>query len=131
MDIPSNLLEQISDVKELEISYRMLHDSAYLNDESTNSTIEIPFYSLIDKYKDILNDIVITVNLDDRLSRQYLFNPKLLSYHLYGTVELWSEILRLNNLAFISEFKPVQVKIYDPNKLKPFLNEILILESKV
>lgn len=131
MAIPSNLTEQIRNVKDLEISYRMLHNNAYIVDSTSNRTIEIPFESLINKYKNILNDITIKVKFDDRLSRQYLFNPKLLSYDLYNTVELWSELLRLNNWSSISEFKPVQIKIYDPNKLKAFLNEILILEEKV
>lgn len=131
MAIPRNMTEQIENVKELEISYRMLHNSIYVNDEYSGKKIEIPFESLINKYKNILSNIIVTVKLDERLSRYYLYNPKLLSQDLYETVELWSELLRLNNWSSIVEFKPVKIKIYDPARLKEFLNEILILEGKV
>ena len=129
--IPRNLIEQIDNIKDLEISYRMFHNNAIITDSTSDKKIEIPFESLISKYKYILSDIIITVDLDNKLSRQYLYNPKLLSYDLYGTVELWSELLRLNNWSSIVEFKPVKIKIYDPRRLKSFLNEILILENKI
>lgn len=131
MPIPKDLVEQINTVKELEISYRVFNNSAKLKDISSNRTIEIPFESLIGKYKDILVNLIITVNLDDKLRRQYLYNPKLLSYDLYNTTELWAELLRLNNWSSIVEFKPIKIKIYDPYRLKSFLNEILILEEKI
>ena len=125
MSIPSNLTEQIENVKDLEISYRMLHNNAILNNQVSNIKIEIPFESLITKYKHILSDITISVKFDDVLARQYLYQPKLLSYDLYKTTELWSELLRLNNWSSITQFKPNNtIKIYDPNRLKAFLNEI-------
>jgi hypothetical protein len=132
MTIPSSITEQVDTVKDLEISYRMLHNFAILNNESSSIKTEIPFESLVNKYRDILSKIVINVNLDDKLSRRYLYQPKLLSYDLYNTVELWAELLRLNNWTTITQFKPInKIKIYDPNKLKAFLNEILILEEKL
>lgn len=131
MSIPVSLSEQIETVKDLEISYRMLHNNAIITDIETGRKIEIPFISLLNKYKYILTDITTTIRFDERLTRYYLFKPKLLSYDLYGTVELWSEIMRLNNWSSITEFKPHKVKVYDPGKLKAFLNEILILEEKI
>lgn len=131
MSIPSSITEQIESVKDLELSYRILHNNILVFCEKTQNIIEIPFQSLVDKYRDVLEKIVISVNLDDRLSRHYLFKPKLLSYDLYGTVELWSEILRLNHLTSMTQFKLSNIKIYDPYQLKTYLNEILILENKV
>jgi hypothetical protein len=131
MAIPSSITEQIVDVKDLELSYRMLHNNATIYDINNNTKINLPFESVVNKYKDILTDIVAIINLDDRLARHYLFKPKMLSYDLYGTVELWSELLRLNNWSSISEFKPVRIKIYDPARFKSYLNEILILEEKI
>ncbi len=128
---PRNMLEQISDAKDLEISYRELHNKATISDVSSGRKIEIPFESLVNKYKHVLNDLIITVSLDDKLARYYLFKPKLLSQDLYGIVELWHVLLKLNNWTSISEFKPVTIKIYDPHRLKAFLNEILILEGKI
>ena len=62
MEIPSNLREQISTIKDSEISYRMLHNNAVVNDINSNIKFEIPFESLINKYRDVLSNIVITIN---------------------------------------------------------------------
>jgi len=131
MAIPSTMIEQIEFVDGLEISYRMLHNEAILNDINSNKKIEIPFVSLVNKYKYVLTDIVVKVKLDDILARQYLYQPKMLSYDLYGTTELWAELLRLNHCSSISEFKPTNIRIYNPSKLKSMINEILILEKKI
>jgi hypothetical protein len=131
--IPANMEEQIDQIKKLEISYRKLHDTAIIqNKDSTAGNIEIPFQSILAKYKNFLNTIVITVDFDDDLSRRYLYNPKLMSYEFYGTVEFWAELLRLNHCSSTVMFKPKDgVKFYDINRLKTFINEIMILEKVI
>lgn len=129
---PPTLTQQISDIKSYEISYRELHTKAVINDYSTKNTIGIPFLNIISKYKDNLTDIIIEVELDDIQQRDYLYQPKKLSEFLYGTTELWFELLRLNHFPSISDFKPGNVvKIYDPGNFKEYINEILILEKLV
>lgn len=129
---PSTLTQQISEIKSYEISYRTLHTKAIISDYSTGNNIGIPFLNIISKYKDNLTDIIIEVELDDIQQRDYLYQPKKLSEFLYGTTELWFELMRLNYFPSVSDFKPGNtIKIYDPMRFKEYINEILILEELV
>ena len=131
MSIPSTITEQVYEAKSLDISYRTLHPAAVILDEQTGRNIQIPFSSLINKYKDFLHEIIIEIPLSEKEKEIYMFKPKMLSEDLYGTTELWDTILILNNVVSVSEFKPDVVKVYDHNRLKKYINEILILEELV
>ena len=129
MDIPSTMTEQVESAKNLEISYRILHPPITLHNEETDINIEIPFSSLMNKYRDYLSDIIIEVPLDDVLQNKYRFKPKMISSEIYGTTELWDTILILNHCFRVAEFKPKVLKVYDPNRLKEYINTILIIEG--
>ena len=131
MKIPASMDEQIADIKDLDISYRILHPAAIIRDEYTSRNIRIPFSSLTSKYSNFLSTIIVEIELDADEQVEYLFKPKALSNYLYGTTEFWNDLLILNNAYSTSEFKPTTVKIYDPNKFKKYINEILILEDIV
>lgn len=131
MSIPATLTEQVNRAEKWEISYRTLHPSATLKDEFSGKNIEIPFSSLTNKYRNFLSRIVRTTTLDDKLKARYKQRPKLVSYDLYGTTELWNDILILNNCFSTVEFQPTVIKAYNPEQLKEYLNEILILEGLV
>lgn len=131
MSIPVTITEQINDAEKWEISYRTLHPSAILKDEFSSRNIEIPFSSLTNKYRHFLSKIVRTTTLDEKLQARYKQRPKLVSYDLYGTTELWNDILILNNCFSTIEFNPVTIKAYNPDKLKEYINEILILEKLI
>ena len=129
--IPANMEEHIEQIKKLEISYRNLHRTAIIeNRDEALGNIEIPFQSIFSKYRNFLKDIVLVVDLDDALSQRYMYNPRLMSYDIYGTVELWDELLRLNHCTSEVMFKPREnVRFYDTNMLKSYINEIMILEK--
>lgn len=129
MAIPSTMSKQISEAEDLELSYRVLHPSAILHDDMTNSNIKIPFSSLTNKYKDFLSKIIITIDLTDEMELKYRYKPKAVSQDLYNTTEFWNDILILNNCFSTYQFTPKKLKIYDPENLKKYLNEILILEK--
>lgn len=129
---PATITKQISNIKSYEISYRTLHTKAIVNDYITGDSIGIPFMNIIDKYKDNLIPIITEAELTDTEQRDYMYQPKKLSEYLYGTTELWFELLRLNHAPSISDFKPGNIiKIYDPDSFKEYINEILILEELV
>lgn len=128
---PATMTEQISNIKSMEISYRVLHPTMKLTDKQSGRTIEIPFMSLVNKYKDFLSKAVEEVELDDALQLKYQYNPKGVSFDLYGTTELWDVILILNNAKSIIDFTPKKLKYYNSSKLKPLLNELMILEGAV
>ena len=115
MAMPASMTDQIENVKNYELSYRILHPSANLVDEFSSRNIQIPFSSLTNKYKDFLSKIVVTRELDDELQNKYRYRPKMVSFDLYGTCEFWNDILILNECFSTYEFKPTTLKFYDPN----------------
>ena len=132
MNIPASMNEQIENAKSLEISYRTLHEQAILKDKISGRNIQIPFSSFTNKYKDFLNTIIVDVSLTDEERAKYRYRPKMVSYDLYNTTEFWNDLLIINNFFSLSEFQPGEtLKVYDPNKLKDYINEIMINEKLV
>ena len=132
MNIPASMNEQIENAKSLEISYRTLHEQAILKDKISGRNIQIPFSSFTNKYKDFLNTIIVEVSLTDEERAKYRYKPKMVSYDLYNTTEFWNDLLIINNFFSLSEFQHREtMKVYDPNKLKDYINEIMIIEKLV
>lgn len=127
--IPATITDQVEEAQELEISYRALHPDAILNNVESNHSIRIPFSSIVNKYKDLLSNIIITQDLTPEEQIQYQYQPKRFSEDTYGSTEFWDTLLILNNCKSVIDFKPKMVKLYDPNKLKTYLNEIMIIED--
>jgi hypothetical protein len=131
-NIPATMGEQIEEAESLEISYRVLHPAAYLHDKESDTTIRVPFSSIINKYKDYLSNIIIEKELSAADQKKYQYSPKALSDKIYGTTELWDTLLVLNGCESIIDFKPTDfVKIYDPARLKSYLNEVMIIEERL
>ena len=129
MIVPATIPEQVSLAKDMEISYRTLHPSLVISNVKDDDVIRVPYSSIINKYKDFLSTIVVEIKLDDAMREKYMYKPKMVSNELYGTTELWSEILILNNAYSVIEFTPRVLKCYDPNRFKSFINEIILLED--
>ena len=129
MEIPSTMTEQVKNIEKLDISYRILHPSITIKDEASGNNIEIPFSSLTNKYREFLKSIIISIELDDAFMLKYRFKPKMISEELYGTTEFWNDILILNNCFRTCDFQPRVLKVYNPKKLKSYINQILILEG--
>ena len=129
MIVPATVPEQVSLAKDMEISYRTLHPSLVISNVKNDDVIRVPYSSIINKYKDFLSTIVVEIKLDDAMREKYMYKPKMVSNELYGTTELWSEILILNNAYSVIEFRPRVLKCYDPNRFKSFINEIILLED--
>ena len=128
--IPATITEQVANAKDMEISYRTLHPSVLLHDIQSNRTIRIPYASITNKYKHFLHQIIATFDMYEEDKEIYMFNPKRLSYDLYGTTELWNDLLLLNHCISAATFKPDKnFSCYDPNKFKSVLNEIIIIEE--
>ena len=131
MEIPSTMPEQVSLIKDMEISYRTLHPAVIMYDKDSDRRIRFPFSSIVNKYKDFLHEIIMDIELNAEEQAMYLYKPKLLSEDLYGTTELWDTILILNDCQSVIDFKPTTVSIYDPEQFKLYLNEIMLIEESI
>lgn len=59
---------------------------------------------LLDDYVDDLLDMTVDVDVTSEEVQRYKYNPKMLSYDLYGSTAFFYVILRLNNLCNIHDF---------------------------
>lgn len=123
----STIQELIDSVKDMEVSYRNLHSNIYIN--NGKDIIKIPYKSIIREYLPFFESIVVELPLTPAEVVDYRYKPKKLSYDLYGTTELWSSLLELNNIYSVIEFDLEKVKVFDPKELPKLLNEVLILED--
>lgn len=98
---------------------------------ANNRKMLLNFENLIVKYMPELKNIKTKVTLSNPEYAKYKFNPKVLSYDIYGTTELWFLILEANELHSITEFNSNVIYLYNPeiiDKLIRILN--LEVDSK-
>ena len=68
---------------------------------------------ILDRYYRELEKYKVWYSLDNRQYMRYRLNPKLLSYDLYGTTELWFLILHANEMVSVGEFDKKSFYIYN------------------
>lgn len=127
--IPSTMGEFIDTIEDMDISYRVLHDRCAIYTPKRKRIATISLTSLVNKYRDALKSIIIELELDDVEQARYMYQPKTVSEEVYGTTEFWDIILVLNGFKSISTFVPKTLKLYDPDKLKSYINEIMLIEN--
>lgn len=113
----------VKDGKDLAISHSKL--CLKLRDGDVIS----PYQSLVCKYYYALVPFMKEVTLSDSDYLKYKNNPKKLSQDLYGTPELWSSLLYINNTVSIADFKKKKIKIFTSDILTK-LEELLVLSEE-
>lgn len=78
----------------------------------TGKKLLVNFENLIIKYMPELKELKVKVSLSNEEYSRYKFNPKLLSFDLYGTTELWFLILEANELHTISQFDSKTIYLF-------------------
>ena len=85
--------------------------------------------NIADKYAVELEENKRSIELNTKEYYKYRYNPKLLSYDIYGTTELWFFILMANELYSISEFNLKKLVLYDASIISKF-NKMLELDQE-
>lgn len=124
----STIRDTIRYGKDLDITHEKLFYKSTINTVKTNRKIIVNHESVINKYYYIFLKYTYEVDLTDIEYLHYRYQPKLFCYETYGTTELWSLLLKVNNLTSCREFTLQKLRIFDLNILD-IINEILILES--
>ena len=130
----STLDELINYIKGEDISYRNLHTPIYIRTNSRltdeTDTFLIPYKSIMLNYMSYFRECVLTITMSENEKIEYRYKPKRLSNKLYGTTELWSSLLELNNMISIIDFNlEKDIKVFEPKKFKELLNEVMIQEG--
>ena len=85
--------------------------------------------NIADKYSAELEENKKIVEFTTKEYYKYRYNPKLLSYDVYGTTELWFFILMANEIYTITEFDLRNVKMFDAAIISK-LNRMLELDKE-
>ena len=129
MALPTTMPDAIKLQEERIINYRILNKYTKMHNIETDDNLIIPIDSIVNKYRNFLEDSVKTTKMTDEEWFTYILRPKSLSLRLYGTTEFWHVLLLLNGCKSTIDFDLKTVKYYDRRTLYTKLNEILIIEG--
>lgn len=112
--------------KALDLSHSKLHTKTSFT--SSNDKVVINYTSILDKYYELIKLQTVDLVMTDMEASKYRFQPKRFCMDTYNTPELWSLLLRVNNLTSATQFVNKKIKAFGP-KIFDVLNEIIILEE--
>lgn len=116
------LPEEVNSAKNIEMSHNKFQMKA-ITDGSVHAVA-----SIFSKYHYILNPYIFTTTLSEEDYHKYYQKPKLLSYDLYGTPELWSGLLYINNMVSVTNFTKRTIKIFNTG-IMTAITEIMTVYS--
>ena len=114
-------------------SYRadeMTIDAFYLQDvfeDKSGGKMIVNGSPILPKYMPELRSIVEKHELTDDEYYRWRFNPKRMSYDLYGTTELWTLLLDINELTSVTQFNTRVLKVF-PASIIDRLQRVINLE---
>ncbi len=114
----------ISSGKALGISESSMAFKTVVNDE-----IAIPYYNVITKFYPILKNYIETVTMTEDEFFKYKCRPNYYCFAQYGTPELASSLLYINNMDSATKFKNTTFKRFKSNILT-IINELMSLNEK-
>ena len=97
--------------------------------KSRYGEVTVPTQTLICRYYDSLKSYIIDKTLTKDEQNRYKYNPRFLSYDLYGTPELWADILYINNMVSVAEFNKSSIKVFSTSIIDAIIEIKLIVEN--
>lgn len=88
----------------------------------------IPYEDIFHRYRTDLETFVEHRELTEKEKRRWFYNPKIMSYDLYNTTELWFTIIELNEIYSGTQLNMSPIKYYSP-KIIQLLSRINALEK--
>lgn len=127
--LPSDISTQITNGQKEKISHLSLSYKSPTTNMRTKEKIIVPTDYILTGYTGILQDYITTKTFTTEELMSYKFKPKLFCLDTYGTIELWSSILRINSMVSATDFNKQTIKIYT-NDILEVINKILIAEKQ-
>lgn len=101
----------------------MKYENLTLYDKSSEGNV-IPSYNILNDYIDELKELCQNTLMSNEEFARFKYKPKLLSYEVYGSQELYFIILMLNGIPSIKEFNKPRLKMLSPKILNDVLSYI-------
>lgn len=120
VDETYNLPAEVDVGKDVELSFGNMQFKARKENMVT------PYQTLIGRFYHILTPYIVTKEYTEKEYWRYYQKPRLLSYDLYGTPELWSGLLYINNMVSTAKFTKQSVKVFTTGIIEA-LQEIMTI----
>ncbi|MCM1219762.1 MAG: hypothetical protein NC548_35215 [Lachnospiraceae bacterium] len=86
----------------------------------------MPYQSLIGKYSRALGKYIVDYTLTEDEWKRYYQKPKMFCMDKYGTPELWSGLLYINNMRSVVNFTKRSIKVFTQD-IRTAINEIITI----
>ena len=86
-------------------------------------------HNLIYDYEDEFKNATLTIDMTDAEYNKYRFKPKLLSYDVYGSTEIFFVVLFINGMCSIKDFDRKTIKLIKKDTMIRLLEEIYNAEQ--
>lgn len=124
----TNKIEHTHTLQEFILMGRAVDVYDYLKFAMTENHdgMKVVIHNVLDDYVADMKDQAFQIHLTSKQVDEYKYNPKKLSYRLYGTTTLYHIILKLNNLANAHEFslKSGKLLLFTPSVMKEVVSSI-------
>lgn len=115
--------------KDLYISEDTMSYKEKIPMQESEDNIIIRFHNIITQHIDALKDYITDLEFDDGEYYNYLYQPKLFCYEAYGTPELATSILYINNMTSATEFNKKKLKVFTTDIIDAINELFSILEE--
>lgn len=95
------------------------------NEKNVLIAINNVIYDYFDELKSLCKDVELT----DAELLKYKYKPKLLSYDVYGSTQLYFIIMMINGMYDIKDFKRKRIKLIYKDDLSAFLKQVGTAEN--
>jgi len=110
------------------VSTSITYDKLLYKAKSSDGDI-VSLYNVLSDYYDELMSISVLATMNEKHYQEFMYKPKLLSYWLYGTTELFFVLLLLNNISNAKQFDFKTLRIIKPEDLPQVLSYIYATEQ--
>ena len=86
-------------------------------------------HNVIYDYEEEFKKVSLDVEMTNEELNKYIYKPKLLSYDLYGSTELYFVILFINGIYDIKDFNKRNIKLLKKDTMKEILEAIYNAEQ--
>lgn len=117
----------ISSAPTTKISY----ESLSIIESMSGGENELITYNVLNDYIEELEELAVWVELDDIEHMRYIYKPKLLSYDIYGSTELYFVIMYMNNICNVKEFNLKKIKMLKMEVMEDFLSSVYNSEKEM
>ena len=124
------ITQQITRGKNLKITDKNLRLEQLVKLDN-NTVVILNMDTVMIKYRDEIKKYIKRYSLSQEDCRKYDYKPHLLSYEIYGSIELVPFILQINNMVSVTEFTNLDngLNLFTSD-INEFLNEVMIKENR-